>query len=156
MGKARAQIDLPAQVSVAEALWYDVDRWAAFVDGFSHVAKLEGDWPRAGARLVWDSTREGRGRVSERVVAYEVRSGQTVEVEDPRITGTQTVTFTPRPEGTSRLELELRYRIKDANPLTPVVDVLFIRRAFNDALRRTLARFRYELRADRELREGTL
>jgi uncharacterized membrane protein len=151
MGKARAKIDLPAQVSTAEALWYDVQRWPSFVDGFSHVAKLEGDWPRTGARLVWDSTREGRGRVSERVVAYEVRSGQTVEVEDPRITGTQTVTFTPRPEGTSRLELELRYAIKDANPLTPVVDSLFIRRAFNDALRRTLARFRHELRGDLEL-----
>ena len=153
MGAARAQIDLPAQVSAAEALWYDVQRWPSFVDGFSHVAKLEGDWPRAGARLVWDSTREGRGRVSERVVAYEVRSGQTVEVEDPRITGTQTVTFTPRPEGTSRLDLVLDYRIKGANPLTPVVDVLFIRRAFNDALRRTLSRFRYELRADLELAE---
>ena len=151
MGKARAKIDLPAQVSAAEALWYDVQRWPSFVDGFSHVAKLEGDWPRTGARLIWDSTREGRGRVSERVVAYEVRSGQTVEVEDPRITGMQTVTFTPRPEGTSRLELELRYAIKDANPLTPVVDSLFIRRAFNDALRRTLARFRHELRGDLEL-----
>jgi hypothetical protein len=156
MGRAHAQIDLPAQVSAAEALWYDVERWPAFVDGFSHVARLEGDWPRAGSRLVWDSTRDGRGRVSERVVAYEVRSGQTVEVEDPRITGTQTVTFTPQGDGASRLELELRYRIKDANPLTPVVDALFVRRAFTDALRRTLARFRHELRAERELREGTL
>jgi hypothetical protein len=151
MGKARAQIDLPVQVSTAEALWYDVQRWPSFVDGFSHVAKLDGDWPRAGSRLVWDSTREGRGRVSERVVTYEVRAGQTCEVEDPRITGTQTVTFTPQPEGTSRLELELHYRIKDSNPLTPVVDVLFIRRAFNDALRRTLQRFRHELRGDLEL-----
>jgi hypothetical protein len=156
MGRAHARIDLPAQVSAAEALWYDVDRWAAFVDGFSHVAKVEGDWPRAGSRLVWDSTREGRGRVSERVTSYEVRSGQTTEVEDPRITGTQTVRFTPLPDGASRLELELRYRLKDANPLTPVLDVLFVRRAFNDALRRTLARFRHELRADRELAEGKL
>jgi hypothetical protein len=32
-----------------------------------------------------------------------------------------------------------------------VVDALFVRRAFNDALRRTLSRFRRELQADREL-----
>ena len=154
MGKASAQIDLPVQVSTAEALWYDVRRWPAFVDGFAHVAKLEGDWPREGARLIWDSTRDGRGRVSERVVAYEVRAGQTVAVEDPRITGTQTVTFTPRPEGGSRLELAIEYRIKDRTPFTPLVDALFVRRAFTDALRRTLARFRHELRAERELVEG--
>ena len=38
MGRARATIDLPVQVSAAEALWYDVQRWATFVDGFGHVA----------------------------------------------------------------------------------------------------------------------
>jgi uncharacterized membrane protein len=150
MGRARASIDLPTQVSAAEALWYDVDRWATFVDGFAHVAKVEGDWPRTGSRLVWDSTRDGRGRVVEQVVHYEVRAGQTVEVEDPRITGTQSVRFTPQGDGASRLELELRYRIKDRTPLTPVVDALFVRRAFTDALRRTLSRFRRELRAEAE------
>ncbi len=151
MSRARASIDLPAQVSAAEALWYDVSRWPTFVDGFAHVAKLEGDWPRTGARLVWDSVQAGRGRVVERVVHYEVRSGQTVEVEDPRITGTQTVRFTPRGDGVSRLELELRYALKQATPVTPVIDLLFVRRAFNDALRRTVARFRRELRAEQEL-----
>ena len=150
MGRARAGIDLPAQVSAAEALWYDTSRWPAFVDGFSHVAKVEGDWPHTGARLVWDSVHAGRGRVVERVVRYEVRSGQTVEVEDPRITGVQTVTFTPRGNGVSRLDLELRYALKDPNPLTAVVDLLFVRRAFTDALRRTVSRFARELRADQE------
>ena len=153
MGRARASIELPAQVSTAEALWYDVERWPTFVDGFGHVAKLEGDWPRAGARLVWDSVPAGRGRVAETVTSYEVRAGQTVGVEDERITGTQTVTFTPKPEGACEVTLELRYSLKQGGPLSPVVDALFIRRAFSDALRRTLARFRRELRADAELAE---
>ena len=151
MAVARASIDLPAQVSAAEALWYDTDRWPVFVDGFGHVAKREGDWPREGARVIWDSVRDGRGRVVERVVKYEVRAGQTVEVEDPRLEGTQTVLFTPRDGGGSRLELALDYRLKERNPLTPVVDVLFVRRAVTDALRRTLSRFRRELAMEVEL-----
>ena len=150
MGRARAGIDLPVQVSAAEALWYDTSRWPVFVDGFGHVAKLEGDWPRTGARLVWDSVPAGRGRVVERVVHYEVRSGQTVAVEDERMTGTQTVAFAPRPEG-CRLDVDLRWQLKDRTPFSPIVDGLFVRRAFTDALRRTLARFGREVRAEAEL-----
>ena len=156
MGRARAVIELPAQVSAAEALWYDVRRWPSFVDGFAHVDKTEGDWPREGARVRWASLPNGRGLVQERVVRYEVRAGQTVEVEDPQLTGTQVVTFTPKPESTSELEIVLDYRLKNRTPFTPVVDALFVRRALNDMLRRTLARFRRELRGDLELeREGT-
>ena len=151
MARARAKIEVPAQVSAAEALWYDLDRWPSFVDGFHHVAKLEGEWPKAGARLLWDSTPAGRGRVVERVVAYEVRAGQTVEVEDPKLTGTQIVAFAPRAEGACEVALELRYALKDANPLTPLVDALFVRRALTESLRRTLARFGRELRAETEL-----
>ncbi len=155
MSRARAAIELDAQVSAAEALWYDLRRWPSFLDGFGHVAKLEGPWPDTGARLLWDSTRGGRGRVVERVVAYEVRTGQTVEVEDPKITGTQRVSFSPREGGGSRMELELDYRLKDRTPFTPLVDALFVRRAFNDALRRTLVRFRRELAVDVELEAGS-
>ena len=152
MGRARATIDLPAQVSAAEALWYDTRRWPTFVDGFKAVVKAEGDWPREGATLQWDSVPAGRGRVLERVTTYEVRRGQTVAVEDAKLTGTQSVTFTPREGGGCRMELELRWRLKQQQPLTPVLDFFFVRRAFNDALRRTLSRFRRELRAEEELR----
>ncbi|MFM9735696.1 hypothetical protein, partial [Streptomyces niveiscabiei] len=62
MGRAKASIDLPAQVSAAEALWYDVQRWPMFVDGFKAVVKREGEWPHEGARLQWDSVPAGRGR----------------------------------------------------------------------------------------------
>jgi hypothetical protein len=151
VGRARAGIDLPVQVSAAEALWYDTSRWPVFVDGFSHVAKVEGDWPRAGARLQWDSVPAGRGRVAERVVHYEVRAGQTVEVEDERMTGTQTVRFAPRDGGGCRLDVDLRWQLKDRTVASPLVDLLFVRRAFNDALRRTLSRFAREVRAEAEL-----
>jgi hypothetical protein len=148
VGRARAKIDLPVQVSAAEALWYDVQRRPAFVDGFASVAKLEGDWPRDGARLVWDSVPAGRGRVVERVVDYEVRTGQSVAVEDAQLTGTQTVIFVPRPEGRSQLVLELRWELKQRHVFTPLLDLLFVRRAFADSLRRTLSRFGREVRVE--------
>jgi uncharacterized membrane protein len=150
MGSARAQIEVPGPISDAERLWYDTSRWPTFVDGFGHVAKLEGDWPKPGAVLMWNSVPNGRGRVLERVTAYEVRASQTSEVEDPRITGTQTISFTPAEEGRCRVTLELDYTLKQGGPLAGVVDALFVRRAFRDALRRTLSRFARELRSDRE------
>ena len=151
MGRARAEIEVPGQISEAERLWYDLSRWPSFVDGFSHVVKREGDWPRTGSRIVWDSGRAGRGRVSEEVTAYEVRVSQTVAVEDPRITGTQRIAFAPAEDGRCRVVLELDYRLKQGGPFAGVVDSLFVRRAFGEALRRTLSRFARELRADREL-----
>ena len=150
MARARAFADLDAPISAAEALWYDTTRWSTFVDGFAHVVKVEGEWPHVGSRVVWSSLPQGRGRVVEHVVAYEVRAGQTLDVEDPRMTGRQTVRFTPKGDG-CRVELTLEYRLKEGGFLAPVVDALFVRRAFNDALRRTLARFRRELRAEVEL-----
>ena len=151
MGVARADIDVAGPISDAERLWYDTSRWPNFVEGFSHVAKLEGDWPKPGARLMWDSVRAGRGRVVERVTAYEVRVAQTVEVEDPRLTGTQTISFAAADEGRIVVSLELDYRLKQGGPFASVVDALFVRRAVRDALRRTLSRFARELRSDREL-----
>jgi hypothetical protein len=151
MGRASASVDLEVQVSAAEGLWYDTSRWPVFVDGFKAVAKLEGEWPHEGARLVWDSVPDGRGRVAEIVTAYEVRSGQTVEVEDEQISGTQTVRFTPRPGGRSQMHLELRWQLKHRNPLTPVFDLFFVRRGFTDSLQRTLVRFAQEVRAEDEL-----
>jgi hypothetical protein len=152
LGRARAEIELPGPISAAEDLWYDTARWPTFVDGFGHLVKQDEGWPReVGARVVWDSVRDGRGRVAEKVVRYEVRVSQSVAVEDPRITGTQTVTFAPAEEGRCRMTLELDYSMKGTGPFGPVVDALFVRRMFRDALRRTLSRFARELRSDRDL-----
>lgn len=147
MATVRVKRDLPALASVAEALWYDVARWPTFVDGLKHVERLEGDWPHPGARVLWDSHPGGRGRVDERVTAYEPRAGQTVTVEDETLRATQRVAFQPRDTGV-RVTLELEYALKDARPHMRLVETTFVRRAQRDSLARTLRRFAIELAAD--------
>jgi uncharacterized membrane protein len=152
MGKASARIEVTGPISEAESLWYDPARWPGFVEGFAHVVKTEGKWPGKDARIVWDSVRDGRGRVVENVRSYEPRVSQTVEVEDPKLRGVQTVSFealTDPPRTAVRLELD--YKLKGGTFGGPIVDVLFVRRALGDSLRNTLMRFRRELEADREL-----
>jgi hypothetical protein len=153
MGRATASVQVPGRASEAEALWYDPVRWAAWIDGFGHVVRLSDGWPAEGT-LEWNSTPEGRGRVLERVVAYEPRTGQTLSVEDTRLRGTQRVTFTPQPDAVG-VTLALEYELKQANPLTPLVDVLFVRREIAASLRRTLHRFARERRGDMELASAT-
>jgi hypothetical protein len=147
MGHATASISVPGRAADAEALWYDPIRWASWVDGFGHLVELEGDWPQTGARLLWESTPGGRGRVHERVVAYESRTGQTVEVEDASVTARRRVAFKPGPDEVE-VTLTLEYEIKDRTPLTPVIDRVFVRRAMTDSLRRTLRRFATERKAE--------
>ena len=150
MGQVRAVQAVPGLAFDAEQLWYDPQRWPAWVDGFGHVVKLEGEWPAVGARSVWDSKPGGRGRVVERVTEYEARVGQTLAVEDGKLHGTQRVTFTPG-EDSVEVALELDYTLKERTPFTPVTDVLFIRRALRDSLRRSLLRFARERQGDIEL-----
>ena len=52
------------------------------------------------------------------MVAYEARTGQTLEVEDAKLRGTQHVTFKPGPEGVE-VTLALEYEIKDAQRCSP-------------------------------------
>jgi len=143
-----------ADVAEAAALWFDTSRRASFVEGFAHAAKVEGGWPAAGGRLVWDA-RPGslgrRGRVIEVVLEHGgVR--QVAEVEDERVRGTQTVELAPAPGG-ARIALELRYTLKDPGPVGPLRDLALVRRPLGDALRVTLRRFARELAAERELRD---
>ena len=149
MSRVRADIQVPALASEAEALWYDTKRWPSFIDGLHHIARLEGEWPHAGARVLWDSNPGGRGRVQERVTAYTAREGQTLEVDDEKITGTQVLRFTPA-DGGAIVSLELRYELKAASPWMALVDLLYIRRTQRESLERTLRRFRTELAAERE------
>ena len=153
MGRAKASISVPGRAADAEALWYDPHRWQAWIDGFGHVVSLSDGWPNRGAELVWESPPGGRGHVTERVVAYEMRLGQTLEVEDATLTGTQKVAFEPGPEAVE-ITLSLEYRIKDRTALTPVVDLLFVRRAMTDALRRTVTRFANERKAEIQFGPG--
>ena len=149
MGKVGARIDVPGAASDAEALWYDHRRWPAFVDGCKHVAHVKGDWPHAGAEVIWDSFPQGRGRVLEQVTAYEARVGQTLAVEDEKIRGTQRVSFAPHSEGVT-VSLELDYELKEPRGKFGAFDLLFVRRPQRESLQRTLRRFARELNSERD------
>jgi hypothetical protein len=134
----------PGSVHEAEMCWYDTDGWPAWVNGFDQVERVTGNWPGNGSTVTWRSGPAGRGRVTERVIAHEALAGQTVEVQDDSITGRQSVEFTPAQEGV-QVRLTLQYRITRRTPFTPLVDLLFIRRAMETSLRTTLAAFGAEL-----------
>jgi hypothetical protein len=87
--------------------------------------------------------------VQERVTSYVAREGQTLEVEDEKLRGTQRVTFRPV-EGEVTVTLELRYTLKEQRPGMALVDLVFIRRPQRESLERTLRRFRTEVTAERE------
>ena len=82
------------------------------------------------------------------MLAREPLGLQRVAVTDDAIDGEQEVRFTAIGEGRVLVELELEYRIRARNPLTPVVDRLFIRPAMRSSLQSTLDRFGVTL-ADR-------
>jgi hypothetical protein len=147
---ARAETAVPLETERARELWTDVRRWPSFVEGFSSAVELSGDWPGQGAKLVWQSTRAGRGRVTERVTEAGPERFST-EVFEDSLMGTQTVSFVRASEGT-RVELRLEYELTRYGPLRAVADFLFIRRALRDALRRTLHRFAVEAEEEAGLR----
>jgi hypothetical protein len=151
VGRASASTIVPGRLAEAEDLWYDRHRWPSWVDGFGHVVKLEGEWPDVGARLLWQSPPKGRGLVQEHVQAFEARVGQTLEVEDERLRGLQSVAFEADGDQV-RVTLALDYELKEPGILSPLVDRLFIRRSLTDSLRRTLSRFANERRAEVDLR----
>jgi polyketide cyclase/dehydrase/lipid transport protein len=126
----------------ALALWTDVDRWATFVEGFAHVVERSPGWPAEGSKLVWQSTPGGRGRVTEKVVEKSTR-GFATQVYEDAFRGVQTLKLSEDADG-ARAELTLDYELTKGGPLHALADVIFIRRALRDALRRTLRRFAVE------------
>lgn len=134
-----------APVAEAERCWYDTSRWESWVDGLDRVVQTDDPWPLVGGSVSWESGPAGRGRVIETVVAYTPGDAQTVEVTDDSMTGRQTVAFATVAGGVE-VTLVLEYRVRRRSPVTPVVDVLFIRRAMAGSLARTLARFGARLR----------
>lgn len=139
----------PGTVHEAETVWYDTARWPAWVDGLDRVTAVGERWPAANAEVRWESGPAGRGRVSERVVSYQPLEGQTVAVNDETIEGQQSVKFTPE-DGSVTVNLSLEYELTRRTLFTPLVDVLFISRAFTASLRSTLERFGLELEAARQ------
>ena len=151
MRTARAQADLVLTPEAALRLWTEVDRWPSFVEGFARPVDRSPEWPRAGARLVWESTPAGRGRVTEKVMEAEGPDRFVTQVFEERLHGVQTFRV-GESEGGSRAELALEYQLTKYGPLSAVADVIFIRRAIRDSLRRTLSRFAVEAEEEAGLR----
>jgi Polyketide cyclase / dehydrase and lipid transport len=147
---AYARGRLPLAPEAAIGLWADVGRWASFVEGFGRTVEHSPGWPAEGERVIWESTPGGRGRVTEKVVESAGDRFSTMVFEDA-LMGRQTLLAVPVPEG-SEVELSLEYTLNKWGPLSGVADVLFIRRALRDALRRTLARLTVEAEDEAGLR----
>ncbi len=139
----------PATVHAAQTLWEDTARWTTWVDGLDRVAEVSAGWPARGAHVRWESGPAGRGEVTERVSDREPLVSLSTEVSDETLQGTQRVSFEPVGEDTVLVTLSLDYRIRRRTLLTPLIDVLFVRRAMRASLLATLERFGGELAAAR-------
>jgi hypothetical protein len=152
----RAAAGLRADPGAALELWTDPERWPGFVEGFERVVELDGGWPAVGATAVWESGPEGRGRVTERVVEYVPAERFATEVAEappgggpPRLRGRQSLAIAggaargaAADAPSSEVELRLDYElVRGRGSPGAITDLLFVRRALRDALRRTLERF---------------
>ena len=109
MGRASASIVVPGPASEAEALV----RPAALAGLDRRLRPRRRARPRVarpGAPAV-GLPPGGRGRVLERVTAYEPRGGQTLQVEDERLRGIQRVAFAPGSDAVT-ITLSLDFRLK--------------------------------------------
>ena len=150
MRKASAAAEVPLAPEAALRLWTDVSRWPSFIEGFARVVELDPGWPAEGSRAIWESVPAGRGRVTEKVTDSTPGGFSTMVFED-RLTGRQTFRAIES-EGGARVELSLEYTLTRYGPLGAVADVIFIRRALRDSLRRTIARFDVEAQDEAGLR----
>ena len=71
---------------------------------------------------------EGRGRVVEQVTGHEPGVGQTLAVEDPKLRGTQRVSFEPHADGVA-VRSSSTTSSRSRATRSPLVDLLFVRRA---------------------------
>jgi hypothetical protein len=129
-----------------EQLWHDRSRWASWIDGFASLQKLEGAWPQEGSRRVWVTRVGGRGIVMERATAFTAGDGQTVVFEDEKVRGDQELRF--ETDGVrTRITVTVAFETKEK--LAPARR-WWLRRQLRQAWERSLARFSYELAAERD------
>jgi hypothetical protein len=148
---ARAEADVALTPEAALRLWGDVSRWVNFVEGFARVVEQDPQWPAPDSRVIWESIPSGRGQVTEKVVDSGGPDRFSTMVFEDRLAGRQTLRAVES-EGGARVELTLEYTLTSYGPLGPLADVLFIRRALGDSLRRTVTRFRVEAEEEAGLR----
>ena len=140
MGRASASMRVPGLASDAEALWYDPLRWPAWIDGFGHVVELPERRGRpSGAARLGRRRRGGRGRVLETVIALRAaRRPDASRSRTAACAAPSRSSFEPGRRRGARSRSSLEYELKERTPLTPLVDLLFVRRAIAASLRRTL------------------
>jgi len=146
--RIRAHTLVPGPVSAAEALWHDLRRWPAFVEGMAHVDKAEGAWPEPGSRVLWSGPPGGPGRVVEASTRLVLREVHVAEVEDERLRGTRTVSFAPERDGLVRVAVELDLTAKAGDRPAGLVSRMLLGRRERARLTETLRRFRIERMAD--------
>jgi hypothetical protein len=129
-----------------EQLWHDRSRWASWLDGFASLQKLEGAWPQEGSRRVWVTPVGGRGMVIERATAYTAGDGQTLAFEDEHVRGEQRVRF--ETDGV-RTRITVTFSFEAKAPMPPARR-WWRRRQLRQGWERSLARFSYELAAERD------
>ena len=151
MADVDASIEIAAPLADVWDLYFDPDRWPAWVDGFSTVTSSEG-YPEAGGALRWTSTPVGRGAVNERVLEHEPRRLHRVAFTDPGAEGELEVRFEMVPGGEAgrrtKVSQQVAYRLSSGGPLRAITDRLFIRAQMRSSLERSLAALRAEAEAD--------
>jgi uncharacterized membrane protein len=143
MAAAAESVVVGLSQAEATALWCDTARWPSFIEGFHHTVTLDSRWPKPGSEHVWESVRNGRGRVTERVTEYVPGTRIVTEVSESALDGRQTVTFTQEQDKTV-VALSLEYSLRRPMLVALAVDLLFVRRALGSSLARTLQRFAIE------------
>jgi hypothetical protein len=158
MRTARAVGEVALAPGEALALWSDLERWPDFVEGFERLVERDLRWPEEGAVVVWESIPQGRGRVTQRVVARDPdRRLATEVIEEPlgggsaRLWGRLSLTLERLDDGEgdappgSQAELALEYELAGRSGVFEwLTDALFVRRALVASLERTVGRFASE------------
>jgi uncharacterized protein YndB with AHSA1/START domain len=129
-----------------EAVWelyFDPQRWAAWVDQFSSLVSLGPAYPSAGAQLVWRSGTAGRGEVREQVLEHDPPRRHRIEFSDPASRGELTTTFAGDGDSTS-VTLEMAYELASTGVFARVSDLLFVRSQMKSSLARSLEGLRAE------------
>ena len=145
MAKVEASVEIPAALAEVWDLYFDRDRWPAWVDGFAAVVSAAG-YPEPGGELVWRSTAAGRGQVRERVLDHAPRSLHRIGYEDPESRGRLATEFAivPGGERLTSVTQRLEYEITGGGILSRVTDLLFIRSQMRRSLERSLGALRLE------------
>ena len=145
MSRASASLSIAGVVPAqAQEAWCDTGLWPEFVDGLARVLSADPSYPAAGSTVEWESFPAGRGRVRETVIESVPGSVVASRVDDEATTARQAVSFEGA-AGATTVTIELDYEIRRRGPFTAVADLLFVRRAQSDSLRRTLAGFQEAL-----------